>query len=89
MRAGDVSSPAYAKPPNKNEVLLRFAVALVKEFRIETHGCGQACETGCEPHTEAPAILFQIARRFPESRLRAARPRFSRGSTIVTDVPCV
>ena len=38
------------------------------------------------PHTKAPAGLSQPARRFPGSRLRAFRPRFSRGSTIITAV---
>jgi len=41
------------------------------------------------PHTEAPTGLSQPARCFPESRLRAARPRFSRGSTIITFPPLV
>jgi len=41
-------------------------------------------EPSVSARTKAPAILFQTARRFPGLRLRASRPRFSRGRTIIT-----
>ena len=62
---------------------------MLRPIFLTTRTPGKQRAAAFTPHTEAPANLSQLARRFPESRLHATRPQFSWGSTIITTAPFV